>query len=244
MLPVIVAIFLAFSLLGGGVVYASENAPPSSPLHPIRVAVNGAAGTLHLVSPPIATSNVAMAPVSDGKSDDAGKNDSGNANSKVTRTPIPGPITTAFATAEAGARGLASDPSVPGNSQNGLVAKLNAAQDAISRGDTQGAADILEAFVHQLNAMERSGHISQVDYNSLYSQYTSLLRSVDANATPVPTVVPNAHGSGHGQAEVHRSQNRPGDDATATGTPTTNTDTTPTPTPETHGRGNGAKNHP
>lgn len=51
--------------------------------------------------------------------------------------------------------------------QNSLVAKLNAASDAISRGNDTAAHNQLNAFVNELDADLQAGKISKADYNAL-----------------------------------------------------------------------------
>lgn len=249
MVPIVVAILVALSVVGGGVVYASESAPPTSPLHPVKVVVNNAAGSLRVApqiastSTPTPRSTVEKAGRSASESDDPDR-----PRAKATMTPLPSPVASAVATLEAGLDVLATDTAVPGNGENGpqdgLDAKLDAAVAAMGRGDTKTANDILDAFAHQLNALERSGHISEDDYTNLYNQYTALLELGDANATPVPSVTPHARGAGaaasQGNQHHGKGNDGKGHDVEATAPPSASAGTAlnPTPTPQPHGRGN------
>lgn len=247
MLPIIVAIFLALSLVGGGVVYASENAPPSSPLHPVQVVVHQTASTLHLTNLSPTSSGVSSSAAPAGPNVDGHPKDKDDAFPHPTRTPIPTALATAFATAEAEVHALATDTAVPGHSENGLDAKLDAARNALSHGNPEAAAAILDAFARQLNAMERSGHISQSDYTALRTQYLNLLTELNQTysltVTPIPTVGPNPHGPDqHAQPnELKGPDKHEDDDGVNAGA---STGLTPTPTPELHGKGkpeNGSK---
>lgn len=247
-LSIIVAIFVALSLVGGGVVYAAENAPPTSPLHPVQVAVNTASGSLHLIAPSTISSGPVTAPRQDsGKlnatsTPPAAKDENGP---KPTMTPLPPDVATAVAAMESDVKMLATDTAVPGHDgngpENGLDAKLNAAVAALGRGDHQTAASNLDAFVHQLNALERSNHISQTDYTNLYSQYLALLQKVDPTATPVSTVTPNAEGHGSNQGATHSNATKH-DDAADSSASETSTTSSPTATPTLFSHGNGIGN--
>ncbi len=244
MLPVIVAIFLALSVVGGGVVYASESAPPTSPLHSVQIVVNGAASSLHVAVPASSAPTPVPRGSLKGTSDDAdGPHVRNGATPNATMKPLSSPVASAVATLEAGVKMLATDTAVPGSNghgpEEGLSAKLDAAVAAIERGDTQTAGNILDAFAHELNALRQSGHISDADYTSLYDQYTALLKLVDASATPVASVTPHAHGPEAGAA--HQNQGK--DDNEVTNTPTTagSAVASATPTPEPHGRANASR---
>lgn len=260
MLPIIVAIFLALSVVGGGVVYAAENAPPTSPLHPVKEVVDNTAGSLHLVegSEPTSTptpvhrvkdqesvQTATPTPEPEG-SDRVRPQDQDTDHPKPALTPLSTAEATAVAAIETAIPTLASNPNMPGHDghgpTNGLEAKLDAATQAIGRGDTQAAQGILDAFARELNAMERSGHISgSSDYLTLYNDYVALLKAVNPNATPVPTVTPVAHSSASADAAGHQGRGRHDDDLSASPTPTpsSNATATPTPTPEPEGHGHG-----
>jgi len=220
MLRIVVAIILAFSLVGGGVVYAAENAPPASPLHGVQIAVNNTASNLHLAAS-AATATPTPRPKGKNEAKTAGSGtgqahnpDQDDTHPRPTMTPLPPAVATAIATAEAGIEGLRTDPLVPGHAgngpENGLDAKLDAVQTQLGHGDAKAASATLDGFVHQLNALERSGHITQANYDALYKKYLDLLPLVNAQASPVATVTPHQHGAGHGQAAAHRSKNQPG----------------------------------
>ena len=57
--------------------------------------------------------------------------------------------------------------SLNGGEQNSLVAKLNAASDAIARGDKQAAHNQLNAFLNELAADLKTNKVSTGDYNAL-----------------------------------------------------------------------------
>jgi len=264
MLPIIVAVLLALSLVGGGVVYAAENAPSTSPLHPVQVAVYHTANTLHLAAPsatatptpkPPADKNVGAVSVtasSQGKNSDQGQGDAAqprdndDTHPKATVTPLSSDEVNAVATAEAQITALAGDTAVPGHGgngpENGLDAKLDAAVQALGRGDKAGAAAILDAFAHQLNAMGGAGHISSSDYSALYTQYTRVLALFNGSATPVPQVTPHTGGAANGKSDAHADQGKHDVGAGAVNVVpgTANGVATPTPTPGPHGRGNAA----
>ncbi|MDP2663069.1 MAG: DUF5667 domain-containing protein [Dehalococcoidia bacterium] len=84
---------------------------------------------------------------------------------------------------------LKLDPAIPGNSYQGLLAKLQALREALVRGRGNAALNQLNAFLNELNAMQRSGHISQSDYDALYADYTSL--TSELGGTPGSHVAPN-----------------------------------------------------
>ncbi|HLH71987.1 MAG TPA: DUF5667 domain-containing protein [Chloroflexota bacterium] len=94
---------------------------------------------------------------------------------------------------------LQADPLVPGQSYEGLLAKLEAAQAALARGQTDVAIRILDAFLGELNAQERSGHISADNYAALYAGYSNLVTSL--GATPKATVIPVRPSPQAGQAD-------------------------------------------
>ena len=91
---------------------------------------------------------------------------------------------------------LESDPDIRGNSYRGLLAKLEAAEAAYKRGKTDTALNILNAFLHELNAFRQADHVSDANYNSLYSQYSALVAGF--GGTPVPQTAP-ARGSDEGE---------------------------------------------
>lgn len=90
---------------------------------------------------------------------------------------------------------LADDPLISGRSYRGLLAKLEAADRALDRGQAQVAVHVLDAFHNQLNAFQRSGHITAQNYDDLLSRYSALVASLGgvARARTEPT-----HGSDSG----------------------------------------------
>lgn len=73
---------------------------------------------------------------------------------------------------------LADDPLVSGESYRGLLAKLEAAERALDRGQAKVAINLLDAFHNQLNAFRRSGHITAQNYDDLLSRYSALVASL------------------------------------------------------------------
>lgn len=88
---------------------------------------------------------------------------------------------------------LADDALVPGESYRGLLAKLEAADQALARGQAQVARHILDAFHNQLNALQRSGHITAQNYDDLRSRYAALVASLGGT--------PRAGTEPHGRSE-------------------------------------------
>ncbi len=101
---------------------------------------------------------------------------------------------------------LKNDPEVSGQSYKGLLAKLEAAQAAADRGHAKTALNILGAFENQLDAFNRSGHISPENYAKLKSDYEGLASSLNsqmgAQATPEASSTPEA------EHEQERNKNR------------------------------------
>lgn len=244
MIPIIVAIFLALSAVGGGVVVASHDAPASSPLHVVAVKTSGVFNTVQLpatqtatdedenatptVSPtPEVTVTETVSPTPEATATEAedAADDGGSQSNKdrVAATPLPTQVATAIATVEADIQSLAHDPNTRSQDWQGLQAKLDAATRAEERGDGQAAANILNAFAHDLNAMESSNRITQDDYNALYTQYTGL--ATQLNAMPVPSVTPHSTSSVNetttSTSEKHQKGSNSGadDQVTATSTP-------------------------
>ncbi|MCL4459443.1 MAG: DUF5667 domain-containing protein [Chloroflexi bacterium] len=79
---------------------------------------------------------------------------------------------------------LSADPNVPGQSYEGLLAKLLSVQASLERGQTKVSLNQLDAFLHELNALQRSGHISQANYDRLYAAYTTLISSLGGEPQP------------------------------------------------------------
>ena len=251
-MPIIIAVILALSVVGGGVVYAAETAPPSSPLHPIQVVVNDTVdqvptATATATSTPTATTvatpdsspTVTLTPTtvrlnSDGP--EAHRADDNNGNRDGHLEPITGtlPVTMTFPVTDTdgitvtnpftGSLGITFTNILtnveglgnagPGHEDNGLLAKLRAAARAIARGQSQVAARILNAFAHELNALNQSGRLSSDSYTALTNDYASLISQL--GGTPVPTVVSTAVPSvtatpGDPSIDKHSSKDRKDD---------------------------------
>jgi hypothetical protein len=73
---------------------------------------------------------------------------------------------------------LRTDPLAAGQSFDGLLAQLDAAQAALARGQREDAARILDAYLGELHALLRSGHISVDNYNVLYAGYSDIVYSL------------------------------------------------------------------
>lgn len=95
---------------------------------------------------------------------------------------------------------LANDTEVRGKSYNGLLAKLRAAEEALERGQRYVAVRIMDAFLGELNAMQRAGHITPQHYSTLYTQYSALVNSLDS--TPKAQVAPNQQGPAPGKPDT------------------------------------------
>jgi len=100
---------------------------------------------------------------------------------------------------------------VPGQSFQGLMSHLRAAEAALGRGQHQVAARNLEAFLNQLNAFQQSGHISPADYNALHQSYQALEASLQgASATPPPRDAGGGPASGGAGGAGNRPVSPPG----------------------------------
>ena len=71
-----------------------------------------------------------------------------------------------------------------GNSANGLIAKLQAAQQKYDAKDFSTCINIMNAFRNQVGAFVNSGHISLVDSLILYDAYASVVTGI--GGTPLP----------------------------------------------------------
>ncbi|MBI2952703.1 MAG: hypothetical protein HYY30_00180 [Chloroflexi bacterium] len=112
---------------------------------------------------------------------------------------------------------LAIDAAVPGQSHNGLLAKLQSAEAALQKGQQGIAANTLAAFLHELDALYRSGHIDTDNYNALFADHSALIDSLDGKGKEKP-------GTGR---PAGKNKN---DEATATPEPTERSDSDFAPT--------------
>ncbi|MBI2906951.1 MAG: hypothetical protein HYX92_04780 [Chloroflexi bacterium] len=112
---------------------------------------------------------------------------------------------------------LASDPKISGQSYRGLLAKLEAAKAALERGQSRVALNNLDAFLNELNAFERSGHISAANYEALYASYSALVarlggtpraRRGDGSTSPTPTATGSVTPAPTAEPERDRERGR------------------------------------
>ncbi|MCL4465857.1 MAG: DUF5667 domain-containing protein [Chloroflexi bacterium] len=80
--------------------------------------------------------------------------------------------------------GLASDPLLPGDSQKSLMAKIEAARQAVERGQSQVALSMLDAFRNELEAQYRAGHLAEANYQYLLSLHDQSVATVPPAAAP------------------------------------------------------------
>lgn len=123
----------------------------------------------------------------DGKPDTDRDDTRGKPGATVT---ISGTIALTFTQTISDVRNLPTDPEVPGQSFEGLLAKLDAARASLGRGQGDVAVHNLDAFLNELNAMRRSGHISPENYDKLYSKYSALVTNL--GGTPGAQVPPGS----------------------------------------------------
>ena len=67
---------------------------------------------------------------------------------------------------------------LPGNSKQGLIAKLTAAQAKYDLKDFDVCINIMNAFYHQLKAFHNSGHMTEQHVQALYSGYVSVMDNI------------------------------------------------------------------
>ena len=70
---------------------------------------------------------------------------------------------------------LAVAPELPGHSENGLAAKLYAAQAQYDAGEYAVCIDIMNAFYHQTKALWQSGHLGDAGASVLYVGYADVV---------------------------------------------------------------------
>jgi hypothetical protein len=75
---------------------------------------------------------------------------------------------------------------LPGNSANGLIAKLMAAQAKYDQKDFAVCINIMNAFYNQVRAFDNSGHMTELHVETLYSGYASVLSYI--GGTPLPPI--------------------------------------------------------
>jgi hypothetical protein len=75
---------------------------------------------------------------------------------------------------------------LPGNSANGLIAKLIAAQAKYDKKDFPVCINIMNAFYNQVRAFDNSGHMTEPHVAALYSGYASVVSYM--GGTPLPPI--------------------------------------------------------
>jgi hypothetical protein len=75
---------------------------------------------------------------------------------------------------------------LPGNSANGLIAKLRAAQAKYDQKDFAVCINIMNAFYHQVKAFDNSGHMTEHHVETLYTGYVLVLDYI--GGTPLPPI--------------------------------------------------------
>ncbi len=73
---------------------------------------------------------------------------------------------------------------LPGNSSNGLIAKLEAAQAQYDAGDFDTCLNIMNAFYNQVRAFARNGHMNHAHANAIYDGYVSVVECIDGEPLP------------------------------------------------------------
>jgi len=73
---------------------------------------------------------------------------------------------------------------LPGNSSNGLIAKLEAAQAKYDDGDFDTCLNIMNAFYNQVRAFARNGHMSQAHAEAIYDGYVSVVLCIYGEPLP------------------------------------------------------------
>jgi len=72
---------------------------------------------------------------------------------------------------------LATAGKINRGNANSLIVKLEAAQASFARGNNTAAVNQLEAFLHELDAMERSGRLSAADAAALRTAVTRIIQA-------------------------------------------------------------------
>jgi hypothetical protein len=259
------ALLVALLLLAGtgGVAVASQNAQPGDALYPVKIQVQAVQGAFAVPARRVvfddetATATAVPTETTLPTATPAPTNTvAPTATTAPTDTPIPTATTaatpatvvptagvpTVMADLRSDVANLANDRDVPGRSEEGLLAKLRAAQAAIDRGQPRVAENILGAFDDELDAMHRAGHISQADFDDLQMKAgalkTGLAAGLATAASPTGTARPAANGEGHGREGKGPPSERPTPAPTAASTAAA-TASTPTISTEDKGRGNG-----
>jgi hypothetical protein len=78
---------------------------------------------------------------------------------------------------------LAADE-LPGNSTNGLVAKLKAAQSHYEDGEFEVCLNEMTAFYNQVRAFARNGHMEPAHASAIYDGYVSVVEGMGGDPLP------------------------------------------------------------
>lgn len=174
----IIALVMALSALGGGVVYASQHALTADALYRVGTTVES------VPLAPATTDASKTRPLLDLAAKRVPEARLPQYTDAVSNTlPISSTVSVTFTQAISNVENLATDENIPGESYKGLLAKLGAAHRAVERGQEHVAENVLNAFLNELNAMMRSGHISGDNYHTLYSDYTALVTGLGGTPT-------------------------------------------------------------
>lgn len=79
---------------------------------------------------------------------------------------------------------------LPGNSSNGLIAKLEAAQAQYDDRDLDTCINIMNAFYNQVRAFARNGHMTHAHASAIYDGYVSVVECLGGE--PLPPIAWNS----------------------------------------------------
>jgi hypothetical protein len=75
---------------------------------------------------------------------------------------------------------LVADGKIDGGNAHSLISKLDGVKDALDRGSEQAASGKLGALLNELEAMVRSGRLSETDARALHDLIQRLIESISA----------------------------------------------------------------
>lgn len=110
-------------------------------------------------------------------------------------TPIPSDPTASLNQVASAVANLASDPSVPAESQRDLQAKVTLARTATSAGQPVAALEALGGLASELNTLQAAGRISPQGYEAAYKAYAEAARRLGGTAQPRATAKQQQPGS-------------------------------------------------